>query len=264
MAVPLVDLLGNKQERRWHRFLGRLVARDLWRFRGLQLWLVRRPYLRFWPLPFPQCKSQEEYEANQPYSGAVKPLLYLTPDIFKELLWLRQRMGAELCWKFHTVIWESMLAAKASKTAYRRACSHANSHLALPELLGPRGGLPKTKDKLILVAEALSVPSWGTVAELTIRCREAMGRTREQTRARATNVMLQRIDLSEIGVCPENRGVACSSGFDRSLVYRNMRMDNDDLLAEVARESQAPSPVVPSGLQWASWCLRRLRRCSPA
>jgi hypothetical protein len=183
------ELLGSKQERRWRRFLGRLVKRDLWRFNGLLLWLVRRPYLRFWPLPFPQCSNQAEYESNQRQSGAVRHRAAITPDIFKELLWLRQRMGNVLCWKFHSVIWEIILAAKASKTAYRRAVSasvQANSHLSLNELLGPRQGMPKTKDKLILVAQALDIPSWGTVAELSTRCREAMGRTQAQTRARPT------------------------------------------------------------------------------
>ena len=84
------------------------------------------------------------------------------------------------------------MAAKASKTAYRRACSSAvkaasaDGSLSLNDLLGPRQGMPRTKDKLILVAEALGIPSWGTVAEFSVRCKEAMGRTREQTRARPT------------------------------------------------------------------------------
>jgi len=52
----------------------------------------------------------------------------------------------------------------------------------IAQLLGPKGGLPKTKDKLILLAVALDIPSTGTVAQLQARCRETLGTIREGRR----------------------------------------------------------------------------------
>ena len=46
-------------------------------------------------------------------------------------------------------------------------------------LLGPRGGLPKTKGKLILLAEAWGLDTSGTVEQLRVRCAEAKGSRRD-------------------------------------------------------------------------------------
>eukprot|EP00974_Lingulodinium_polyedra_P041966 4028622-Lingulodinium_polyedra.AAC.1 len=50
------------QRRRWGRFVGRFLIRAVWHWRGLLLWLVRRPRLRCLPLPYPAVRSRKEYQ----------------------------------------------------------------------------------------------------------------------------------------------------------------------------------------------------------
>ena len=114
-------------------------------------------------------------------------------QVFKDLLFLRSKMGVYLAWSFHSRIWEIILAGKSKKLIAEKANLAAAiekhgepSPEIITDLLGVRGGMPKTKDKLMLLALALGLESSGTVLELSQRCKEAMGRTYAERRAGVT------------------------------------------------------------------------------
>ena len=179
------------QERRWARFIGNMRRRAQWHREGLLLWLVKRPYLRSFPLPFPCCADVEMYEETQLATADGLAYDLRGPDIiglaviFEDLLFLRGKMGSRRCTEDESLeeacrICEIIYANRSKKTVMEKAKS-----AAVVDLLGPQGGMPKTKDKLMLLALALGLEkTTGTVQELSLRCKEALGRTCEPRRAR--------------------------------------------------------------------------------
>ena len=180
----------QRQAGQWRRLIARLEVRAIWRWQGLLLWLVRRPWLRFYPLPVPSCQDMAQYQMMLVSSDQLRlspqrvgRRTALRASIFKELLWLRSRMGDKLAWEGHSQVWAAIQMARASKTVMARAArAEVESRvgtaqsLQITDLLGPRGGVPKRQAKLSLLAEALGLESKGTVAELQQRCRAALGR----------------------------------------------------------------------------------------
>ena len=110
----------------------------------------------------------------------------VTQEIFEELLQLRQKVGYQLAFHGHAVVEQAMLIVLPKKRSVLqvnrlRAAEAKYGAAPTPEmLLGPRGGIPKDKASLIILARSLGVSETGTVMELSSRCREALGTRRSQ------------------------------------------------------------------------------------
>ena len=212
---------------RWKRVVLRFQSRDLWRWHGLPLWLVRQPLLRYWPIPFPSSRNLEDYRQQLKDTVRDKPwiidrLRRLTAAIFKDLLTLRNRLGVHHCFLANDSVLRALNMVKSSRGVMERArmaAVHEQLSSSTPDvtqLLGPKGGVPRTKDKLVLLAISFGIPAQGTVAELQTRCREALGTTRCQQRAGpAPSTVIQ--TGPGVGRMPSSASGAAGSGSDQSL-----------------------------------------------
>ena len=116
-------------------------------------------------------------------------LVPLTANIFKDLLVIRNRIGIRFCFLANNTVLRVLDMMRSSRGAVERANRLAaieelgTSTPDISQMLGPKGGVPKTKDKLQLLATSLGITPVGTVMELQNRCREALGTTRAQQNA---------------------------------------------------------------------------------
>ena len=165
------------RERRWHRFLYRLLERARWHVVGQLLWLVRRPYLRYLPYPYPATGTAETWAAQADTmvkSGAYSRRHFryaklnnrFTLGNLSECIGLRNRMGM-----LHAFLEDPLLPgmlaamkAKGVRSQINRAlvdkAKHEDAMIhdrhqreeAVRTLVGPRGGLPSLKADLLRLA----------------------------------------------------------------------------------------------------------------
>ena len=158
----------------------RLVHRALWHWRGLLLWLIQRPYLRYAPCPLPSVTTVPEWHQQvdsmvargswpHRWQARINIGTLCTAVHLKEATHLRDRMGLRLSFLEDEVI---MFGLKALQKKHRKqireaAAMEAQRLLSLGKqertmqlraLLGPKGGLPRLKEELQKAAALLNTP----------------------------------------------------------------------------------------------------------
>ena len=73
---------------RWRRFLLRKLQRSAWHFGGLLLWLLQRPQLRPYPIPYPSVTNCDEYQRQLSATAPCPP-----EEILLDLIQLRNKLG---------------------------------------------------------------------------------------------------------------------------------------------------------------------------
>ncbi|CAE7888862.1 unnamed protein product [Symbiodinium sp. KB8] len=153
----------------WRRFALRLIGRREWHYEGLRLWLVKRPSLRWLPVPYPAVSTVGEAMMN----GGILPRrwgdrMFFAPASLVSLTWFRSRAGLEFCFLEDPMV-SGMLAARFQKgrfTAMKNQAARAEAAevaknqdrlKAARQLIGPRGGLPVLKADLIKLATLLHI-----------------------------------------------------------------------------------------------------------
>ena len=178
--------------------LQRMVVRAVWHWQGLLLWLVRHPELRRLPMPWPSVETSEEYQ-RQPGARPV------TATIISNLIELRNKMGFEEAFLENEMVTQALMIAKSKTGLLGRVKSKARTeaklqvkpkaplgatyNVGVAQLIGPRGGLPKSKDDLARLAKAYGInPEGKTVEQLKQLIRplvESGARLYEETSAPA-------------------------------------------------------------------------------
>lgn len=170
----------DERLRRWERMFRRIGVRALWHAHGLLLWLLRRPWLRYVPYPYPSVGSVDQWElqcdlmvANHALSKKhlirARQIRVFTARNLQEARWFRDRVGWDHAFVEDPLL-EGMLLARSSKrvTAKLRAAALAESKQeaerlvqkgqseeAVRSILGPRGGLPSLKSDLVKLCHLL-------------------------------------------------------------------------------------------------------------
>lgn len=168
--------------RRWERMVKRSFVRAQWHVYGLLLWLLRRPWLRYVPYPYPSVGGVDQWElqadlmvTNRSMSKKhlirARQLKAFTAQNLQEVRVLRDRIGWEHSFVEDPML-EGMLLARHSKrvTAKLKAAALAESKQeaerilqkgqseeAVRSILGPRGGLPSLKADLVKLCHVLHV-----------------------------------------------------------------------------------------------------------
>ena len=193
-------LPGNvaKAVQRWSRMLMRLQRRALWHAHGVLLWLLRRPFLRFLPVPYPSVTRVDQWilQAEQMVASHVWPKRWIAKsksaggfvmNNLSELAGFRSRLGMKLSFLEDPLL-QGMLAArhlKGAQNAMKRAvmedakkqaaeeAAAGRTKEAIRTLIGPRGGLPSLKSDLLRLAALLQiqVTEKMTVEELKTLCK---------------------------------------------------------------------------------------------
>lgn len=186
---------------RWSRMVLRLGHRAVWHVRGMLLWLLQRPYLRYAPFPYPSVStvSQWQLQAEQMVASGALSKRHLErgrqQGVFKvgplsELCWFRNRMGIHLSFLEDPMLIGMMAArqmkgaasnlrreaVKEAKAAAKQLESEGRQAEAVRSLIGPKGGLPTLKGDLVKLASLLhiEVHEKMTVEQLKVRCREVI------------------------------------------------------------------------------------------
>lgn len=166
----------------WRRMVVRLRVRLLWHVQGIALWLCRRPWLRYLPLPYPSISlgRQWQLQAQQMVTNGALPQKHFqkalhaeafTASNLKDCMWLRDRLGWKLAFTEDPMLL-GMLAAKSSKgmasrirqeaiaeskIAAKKAVEAGKQLEAVRSLIGPKGGLPALKADLLKLAALVEV-----------------------------------------------------------------------------------------------------------
>lgn len=148
----------------------RLRQRTQWHWRGILLWLIQRPHLRFLAPPLPSVTTVEAWEQQMvdmvnrqawPMSwfATVGRRGEITAAHLKEAAHLRDRMGLLMAFQEDEAIVFGLIALKkkprrqiqaaaAAETQRLLGLSREERTLQLRALIGPRGGLPQLKEEL--------------------------------------------------------------------------------------------------------------------
>jgi len=157
----------------WRRMFNRLVVRAVWHWQGLLLWLVRHPELRGLPYPWPSVETTEAYAAQprgRDVSAAVLALLvefrnkqgfadaFLENDLVNQALMIaKSKVGT---------LGRVKARAKAESLSLRPTPpSGATYNATACQLLGPRGGLPRSKEDLMKLAKAYGINAEGKTVD---------------------------------------------------------------------------------------------------
>ena len=157
---------------RWCRYVLRLVARTRWHWEGILWWIVRRRELRGLPLPWPAVETADAYEKQTS--------LRISAGMLSSLIELRSKMGFRTAFLENDVVTKAIEIAAIKPGAYSRARAKAKEEEIrfkrpllkgfrpdVGHLLGPKGGLPRTKTELQMLARALGLePATASVDQL--------------------------------------------------------------------------------------------------
>ena len=185
----------------FRRFVLRLIERSLWHVRGVLLWLLRRPQLRFVPLPYPNVLTVEQWklQAESMTRSRALPKRHVEKALgngafnngnLRDAAWLRKRLGLRQSFLEDPMV-VGMLAAqtrpglreawnrqlRTEMEAEAKASIEARGKTAaVRELIGPKGGLPTLKGDLVKLAVLLIIqmPDKITVTELKEKIRPVL------------------------------------------------------------------------------------------
>ena len=115
---------------RWTRLVLRRESGQEWHWRGLQLWLQRRPHLRGLPLPYPstctlpayiaQCREQKSLELDGDFASSA---------LLKDVIYLRDSLGIRLAFIEDPIMSAAsgLLKVKKGQKAALRAAAKAEA-----------------------------------------------------------------------------------------------------------------------------------------
>ncbi|CAK9100240.1 unnamed protein product [Durusdinium trenchii] len=172
----------TRQHVRWTRMVARLAARQAWHLWGVFLWLVRRPSMRFVPLPYPSVSTVKQWRLQgktQEENGIVPKGTFQKAELWQawtvsnmsDCIWLRNRMGIRYAFLEDPILM-GMLAAKSAKGLTARVKKESiaeaveKAHQSQMQgtadqearaMIGPRGGLPTLRSDLLRLAALLHV-----------------------------------------------------------------------------------------------------------
>lgn len=191
----------NRCTSRWRRLVLRAAERALWHVHGLLLWLVRRPFLRCLPFPYPSVGTVQAWsqqldqmcEAGVMSKGQLRRIRNqenMNGGTLKDCSWLRDRLGIKTAF-LEDPIPRGLLAARGSKglaTRIKAAVTkeevekarakrdQGEALIAIRQLIGRRGGLPTLRGDLIKLATLLhlEVPEKITIDQLKEKIRPVL------------------------------------------------------------------------------------------
>ena len=171
------------------------------------------------------------------------------PGILQDLLFLRQKMGYAMAFLGNSRVEEALQITRPPRgvlnSRLQQKIAQVGARPAPKALLGPRGGLPKDKSSLILLARSLGVSDDGTVAVLNQRCREALG-TLKTTETRPAERPLETVPVDQQdGGGPQpsaSSGINSSDSVAHSTVEQRLQA----LMTENAQLRQRFQPAPPS------------------
>ncbi|CAL1128158.1 unnamed protein product [Cladocopium goreaui] len=160
----------------------KLNERMLWAARGVLLWLLQRPFLRFLPFPYPSTSSTDKWleQARKQVSAGViskrhfklaVAMKQFTMANLGECIHLRGRIGLKLAFCEDPTV-EGMLQALPMKgmankirkavqaeavAAAKQLASDNKREAEARTLIGPKGGLPSLRGDLVRLAALLQV-----------------------------------------------------------------------------------------------------------
>ncbi|CAL1132431.1 unnamed protein product, partial [Cladocopium goreaui] len=166
----------------WRRMFLKLNERMLWAARGVLLWLLQRPFLRFLPFPYPSTSSTDKWleQARKQVSAGViskrhfklaVAMKQFTMANLGEFIRLRGRIGLKLAFCEDPTV-EGMLQALPMKgmankirkavqaeavAAAKQLASDNKREAEARTLIGPKGGLPSLRGDLVRLAALLQV-----------------------------------------------------------------------------------------------------------
>ena len=122
MNQPEVEL---KSVSKWRRFMLRANERALWHVHGILLWLLRRPFLRCLPLPYPAVGTVKDWDKQMSQmleAGAIskrcaqkiKADKLMTSEALRDCCWLRDRLGLRVAFMEDPIL-PGLLAARGVK-----------------------------------------------------------------------------------------------------------------------------------------------------
>ena len=158
---------------RWRRMVVRLWHRARWSYKGVLLWFVRQPGLRFLPWPYPSVSSVAQWrtQAEAMIESRCYPRKWLARASFTAsnlslLAWSRGRVGLSLAFREDPILVGMLMARQrpgrmtqlknaAIKEEAEKLAKEKDRLKVARALLGPRGGLPTLKSDLIKLAQLL-------------------------------------------------------------------------------------------------------------
>jgi ssDNA-binding Zn-finger/Zn-ribbon topoisomerase 1 len=155
---------------KWRRFVIRKLHALAWHCHAVLLWLVHRPQLRGFSIPFPCVENVYQFQLSRKKEISA-PLLAM-------LVECRTKMGYKLAFLCQPEILKGIMKAgtvtRLKQAATKAVAAPAWSATGLP--LGPRGGLPRSKPALVELARALQIvgAEGMTVEKLQQACRETL------------------------------------------------------------------------------------------
>ena len=161
----------------------KLNERMLWAARGVLLWAVQKPFLRFLPFPYPPTSSTDKWQeqalkqvsagvlSKRHYKLAVSKKLFTMANL-GECIHLRGRLGLKVAFcedpmldgMMQAIPMKGMAnkirrAAQAEAVAEAKQLASDNKREAEARMLiGPKGGLPTLRGDLVRLAALLHVP----------------------------------------------------------------------------------------------------------
>ena len=158
---------------RWRRVVLRLWHRARWSYKGVLLWFVRQPGLRFLPWPYPSVSSVAQWrtQAEAMIESRCYPRKWLVRASFTAsnlsllawgrggvgLLWPSARIRFKFGWHADgpTTPWKDDATQECCLEGGGREAGHREGP-SQGTLLGPRGGLPTlVKGDLVKLAQLL-------------------------------------------------------------------------------------------------------------
>ena len=137
---------------RWSRMLLKFVRRREWRYRGLLLWLVARPSLRFLPFPWPSCHTVQQY-AEQPRRRGAPQAAHreISAAELKDLIFLHQKVGNDDAFPGNQQGEQALSIVTSPRRAMQRVkwlaaqerVRDVSDLEVINPVIGPKGGVPK-------------------------------------------------------------------------------------------------------------------------
>ena len=169
----------------WGRMVLRMIVRAKWHWQGLLWWLVRHPELRGLRFPYLATDTVSGYAAQ---NGGTE----ISAATLEILIEFRTKMGfseafredEQLSWALSVTTEKTGIMGHVEQRPREEKSTAAASTGATTEptashrLLGPRGGLPRSKEALQELARSLSLNETGkTVDQLQALIRQRLGST---------------------------------------------------------------------------------------
>lgn len=182
----------------WTRMVLRMKLRAQWSYKGVLLWMIQRPELRWVPFPLPQVVDVESWKKqcaqmvmrrSWPKSWSRKAMQNqkFTLQNLKDAAHLRGRLGMRMSFLEDNLIMEAHMTLKQKpKKMIEKALLAERRKLInmtetarqkrVEELVGPRGGLPRVKGELqeLCVLLSIEVANDDTVEKLKEKLRPMM------------------------------------------------------------------------------------------